>query len=88
MKSVVEPHYSTANDLLIHRIAVPLLRWRRLTDKSKFELLMITKVSELKINLTLTLCMKLFRVIQFFDLIFRLAGNVDAKLFEGAAIGH
>ena len=25
------------NDLLIHRVAVPLLRWRRLFDKSKFE---------------------------------------------------
>ena len=37
VKSVVEPYYSTANDLLIHRVAVPLLRWRRLIDKSKFE---------------------------------------------------
>jgi hypothetical protein len=37
VRSVVKPSYKSANDLLIHRVAVPLLRWRRLTDKSKFE---------------------------------------------------
>jgi hypothetical protein len=28
--------YPLKGDLLIHHFVVPLLRWRRLTDKSKF----------------------------------------------------
>ena len=43
MRSVVKPSYKSANDLLIHRVAVPLLRWRRLTDKSKFERTILIK---------------------------------------------
>ena len=33
----MEPYSIFYNDLLIHHCVVPLLRWRRLTDKSKFE---------------------------------------------------
>ena len=37
MRLIEKPYCKSANDLLIHRVAVPLLRWRRLFDKSKFE---------------------------------------------------
>jgi hypothetical protein len=37
VKLVEEPYHKSANALLIHHFVVPLLRWRRLFDKSKFE---------------------------------------------------
>jgi hypothetical protein len=37
VKLVEEPYHKSANALLIHHFVVPLLRWRRLTYKSKFE---------------------------------------------------
>jgi len=37
---IVEPHSPFSNDLLIHRSAVPLLRWRRLFYKLQFIKLM------------------------------------------------
>jgi hypothetical protein len=39
VKLVEEPYHKSANDLLIHHFVVPLLRWRRLFDKSKFEII-------------------------------------------------